>query len=432
MKWICYLLAGLCSGFYSHAQKQEFVSSDIDNFWRAYDEIVKTKDSIQQVAILQTAYLDKASPGLKSLMEVRNYTAPEIVSGIKSFPEYWSSIRPNTKNIAKQFPLIEKDIGKLRTVYPGLKPSTIYFAVGAFRTNGTIEGKKVLIGAELALADPTTFVNEMPDWRQNFYSSANHLENLPLLCTHEYVHTQQQPLVQNLLSMCLYEGVAEFVSCLATGKKSSTPGVAFGKDNQQLVINKFVEDLYTMSNNYNWVWGENRNELKYRDLGYYVGYEICERYYNMSVDKPKAIRELIELDYTNEREVERIVNMTGVLPKPLSTLYEDYEKSRPLVLSVTGIVNGSKEVSPGLTKITITFSEPLNGHHTGIDFGPLGEAHCPRISRDRSWSADGKSWTFEADLKANQHYQVLISNNFRKSNGVRLKPFLIDFHTANK
>lgn len=420
------IITTLCYG-----QKQAFVTTDIDNFWKAYNKITATTDSIEQYRFLNELYLDKASAGLKSLIEVRNYTDKEYIDAIRAYPQFWKSIKPNTINTKKLFPSIQSDINKLKQVYPGLKPATIYFSVGAFRTNGTIQGNQVLIGSELALADNKTIIDELPAWRKPFYKEYNPVNNLSLLCTHEYIHTQQKPLVENLLSMTLYEGVAEFISCLATGRRSASPAIEFGKANRQLVISRFVEDLFTMSNNYNWLWGENRNELKVRDLGYYVGYEISERYYNLSKDKAKAVKELIELDYTNEQEVERIIDAVRLLPKTLEQLYQDYEKSRPVVIALTPFENGSQTVSPGLTKITVSFSEPLNGYNTGIDFGPLGEDHCPKISPNRVWSVDGKSWTFEANLKPDLHYQILISNNFRKQNGTRLKPYLIDFKTTH-
>ena len=216
-----------------------------------------------------------------------------------------------------------------------------------------------------------------------------------------------------------------------TGKKSSSPAIEFGKTNQEKVVKQFVTDLFTMSNNYNWLWGENKNDLKIRDLGYYIGYEISERYYNASKDKAKTIKELIELDYTNEKLVEHIVNSTRLLPKPLNELNKDYEKLRPKVISIQPFSNGSKKVKPGLTKITITFSKPLNGYNTGIDFGPLGEEAMPKISSQRIWAKDATAWTFEVDLKPNKHYQILISNNFRTKEGIRLKPYLIEISTTH-
>lgn len=415
---------------YGQKFKQVFVSTDIDNFWTTYDKILSTPDSMQQLQYLRELYLDKGTEGLKSLVQVRRYSEDEFLHGINAYPAFWRSIRPNTLRVESLIPEIETDIQKLKEAYPELKPSTIYFSVGAFRAGGAVHGNRVLIGSELSLADTNTFVDELPEWRQPFYRTQNPIQELALLCTHEYVHTQQKEFVENLLSMCLYEGVAEFVSCKVTGKASAAPAIAFGKANEKIVVEKFVDDLFLMSNNYNWLWGENRNELQVRDLGYYIGYEICERYYKLSKDKKKALMELIELDFANEEEVERIVDMTGLLPGTLDVLNAEYEKRRPTVIAMSPFENGSQDVKPGRRIITITFSEPLLKDYTGVDFGPLGHDHFPKLDPNRYFNEDGSTWTIEAELKANQHYQILISNNFRKADGVRLKPYLIDFKTS--
>ena len=434
MKKIPCIIIILCLTTISFAQKfeQVFVATDIDNFWIAYNKINATKDTVKQYSLLKEFYLNKGTQGLKSLIEVRNYSEKEFIDWITKNPKFWNSIRPNTLKVKNLYPKISANIQKLKKAYPELKPSTIYFAVGAFRTGGTVQGNRVLIGSEISSADKTTVISELPDWLQTFCKTQNPFNELPLLCTHEYIHTQQKALVENLLSMCLYEGVAEFVSCKVTNTKSDAPAIAFGKANQKIVIDKFVSDLFLGANNYNWVWGQNRNELKVRDLGYYVGYEICERYYNLSKDKTKAIKELIELDYSNEKEVERIVDMTKLLPKTLTELYEEYERERPKVVSMTPFENGSKNVKPGTTKITINFSKSLVKWNTGIDYGPLGENYFPKIKTDnRVFSEDGKSWTIQAELLPNKRYQILISNNFRLANEMRLKPFLIEFETTN-
>ena len=151
------------------------------------------------------------------------------------------------------------------------------------------------------------------------------------------------------------------------------------------------------------MWGTNRNELKIRDLGYCNGYEISERYYNLSPNKTKAIKELIELDFFDMKEVERIVNLTSLLPKTLTKLFTDYDNERPTVSHLSPFVNNSQNENPGLTKTAITFSDALDGKNDGIDFGPLGEKFCPKINHKKTWSADNKTWTLEADLKPNQH-----------------------------
>lgn len=419
----CCLVASVC-----HSQK--IISTDIEHFWDAYPKINNTKDTAVQYQLLRTLYLNKASDGLKTLIKNKEYTEQDFMEHFTKYPLFWQSLKSNTQNLPRLYPAIHADLQKLKKAYPSFTSANLFFTIGAFRTNGTTEDRQVLIGSELSLADKSTHIDELPLARQTFYKTQNPLEELALLCTHEYVHTQQQPLTQNLLSKCLYEGIAEFISCKVTGKKSTTPAIAVGKANEAEVVAQYVKDLFIISNDNNWLWGQNNNQLKVRDLGYYIGYEIAERYYNANKNKSAAIKTLIELDYTNETAVELLVDQSKLLPASLEKLYQAYEQQRPTILKISPFNNGSSTVEPGLTSITIYFSEPMVKYNNGIDYGPLGNQAFPEILPNRTFSDDGLSWTFTANLKPNQQYQILISNNFRKADGVRLKPYLIDFTTT--
>ena len=340
MKKILFILLLTITNFL-FGQTQKFVSADIDNFWTAFDKITSITDTSLQRQYINELFLYKGTLGLQSLVQVRNYTDKEYIDVILKYPNFWKSLRTNSLNTKQLYPEIEDNISKLKLIYPDLKASIIYFLVGAFRTNGTILKDRVLIGSELSLGDENTEIAEHPEFRQNFYKTYKPKENLALLCTHEYVHTQQKEPLDNLLSYCIYEGVAEFISCLATGKKSNTPSIEFGKANQEKVFKKFNEEIFFYRLG-DWLWGENTNEFKERDLGYYIGYEICERYYNLSSDKQKAIKELIELDYSNEKEVERIVDTSKVLQMPLNKMWEEYNKKRPTVISVKPLYKNKK------------------------------------------------------------------------------------------
>lgn len=419
----CFTVAAVC-----HSQK--IISTDIEHFWDAYPKINNTKDTAVQYQLLRTLYLNKASDGLKSLIKNKEYTEQDFMEQFTKYPLFWQSLKVNTENLPRLYPAIYADLQKLKKAYPSFSSANLFFTIGAFRTNGTTEDRQVLIGSELSLADKSTQIEELPLARQTFYKTQNPLEELALLCTHEYVHTQQQPLIENLLSKCLYEGIAEFISCKVTGKKSAAPAIDFGKANEAKVVAQYVKDLFIMSNDNNWVWGQNNNHLKVRDLGYYIGYEIAERYYNASKNKTAAIKTLIELDYTNETAVEHIVDQSKLLPESLEKLYQAYEADRPTIINMSPFKNGSTNVESGLRTITVYFSEPMITYNTGVDNGPLGEQYFPKMLPNRFFSTDGLSWTFTVDLKTNQRYQILISNNFRKADGVRLKPYLIDFKTA--
>lgn len=246
------------------------------------------------------------------------------------------------------------------------------------------------------------------------------------------MYTQQSALVDNLLTYCLYEGIAEFVSTHALGVPSKTPSVAFGKKNEVRVKKKFEEDIFISQNTYNWIWGENRNELEERDLGYYIGYAICESYYKQAADKALAIKEMIELDYSNEAQVEAFVDASAFLSVPIQELYDSYEASRPNVLSTDPAILGNENVSPQLSKITLNFSTVMDKESRGFDFGPLGEENVLRVRKVLGFSEDGRSFSFEVSLKPNKQYQSLVTNRFVSVNGTPLKPFLIDFKTGKK
>ena len=96
------ILLSLTTLSFAQKNKQVFVATDIDNFWVAYDKIRATKDSVRQNALLKELYLDKGTEGLKSIIEVRNYSEKEFLDGITKNPKFWNSIRPNTLKVKRQ------------------------------------------------------------------------------------------------------------------------------------------------------------------------------------------------------------------------------------------------------------------------------------------------------------------------------------------
>ena len=170
-----------------------------------------------------------------------------------------------------------------------------------------------------------------------------------------------------------------------------------------------------------------------RDLGYYVGYQISENYYNQADDKLNAVKTMIELDYTNESEVEEFVTKANYFSESPDVLYQNFESKRPYIVSIEQFSNRSLNVSPKTKAITIRFSEPLNGYNTGVDFGDLGQEGFPKGTLNgRYWSDDNQSWTIPVELEPNKNYQLLISNNFRTDDGIPLKPYLIEFKTGTE
>ena len=414
---------------------QRFINSDIDRFWTAYDKIVATTDTAEQRALLNTHFLDHATPGLTAFMGVRNYGADEYLVAIHSYPLFWKSVRQNTQHVSDVFPAVEAELVNLRKYYPALRPADLCFTIGALRSGGTVGNGMVLIGSELAFADHNTVSSEFPDrmaTNRREYFDSDPIEDVVLLAIHEYVHTQQKPLVHNLLSQCVYEGVGEYVSTLVTGRPSTLPAIPFGKANTERVREAFEKDLFNFLVPGKWMWSDDPNAFNVRDMGYYVGYTMCEMYFNKANDKQKAITELIELDYTDEAAFGSFVEATGYLSQPLDTLFARFERTRPTVVTVEPFVNGDTSVKPGLTRITVRFSEPMDVNFRNFDYGPVGEEFSLRIKEVIGFSEDHRSITFDVDLAPGRRHQMTVANRFRNEQGIPLRPYVIDISTTSE
>ena len=411
---------------------QNVITADIDHFWEAYDKITNTKDTLLQAKYLTDLFLNKGTPGLNAIRQVRDYTPKSYLDAINKHPLFWESIRKNTFKSKNMSVELQKGIDKFRAIYPAMKPASIYFTIGAFRTNGTTKDSLVLIGSELAMADQNTVTSEFPteigtQWRKFFDS--NPIDKLVLLNVHEYVHTQQKPMVHNLLSQVLYEGIAEFVSVTAMQEPSASPAIEFGKKNKARVAKAFENDMYKPGKRDFWLWSNATNEFGLRDLGYYIGYEIAEHFYKNASGKKAAIKHLVDLDYENETEVEALVDGTHFFSNTLENLYNTFEENRPKVINIKEFKNGDQKVNPNITKITIEFSRSLTPPFKSTGLGELGRDHFPKVD-SINFSEDAKSVIYHIKLESNKRYQILLENGYRAETDNPLKPYLIDFKTG--
>lgn len=407
------------------------ITEDIDRFWAAYDKIAASRDSATQYHLINSIFIDAGTPGLKKIMEARRYTDRSYIEAINKYPLFWASQRANTLRAPVFAAEIGQGIEKLRVVYPALRPAKIYFTIGAFRTPGTILDGDVLIGSEMALGDQRTITSEFPpelDYFKN-YLATDPSKEVVFLNIHEYVHTQQNARGgYDLLSQCLYEGVAEFIPAIALGQASPTPAVAFGKANEKAVKQAFSKEMFSPWE-YNWVWNDTDNQFKTRDLGYYIGYAIAEKYYQMMPDKKQAIKDLIELDYTSQAAVENLVEKTAWFDISMKKLKKNYEKRRPKITGIKDFTNGAIDVSPGLTSLTFTFSEPMDIRFRSTDLGPLGKDYCPEIT-SIAFSDDGLSVTYYLKLQPDEQYQFILAEGYRNAQAAPLVPYLLEFRTG--
>lgn len=413
------------------AQTVRVVTDDLDRFWQAFDAVEATPDSLERLALVERLYLAPGTPGLDAMIERRGYTAADYVQAIARYPEFWASVRRNTAHARAAATGIRAGVDGLRVLYPDLRPATVYFTVGALMTNGMTLGSTVFIGSELALADSTTPTHELPErlgQSLRRYFATNPAERLPFLSVHEAVHTQQGPFGATLLAVSLQEGVAEFLAALATGEPSPTPAVAFMAANEARVLGRFSTEMFS-PNTDDWLYNDTDNAFGVRDLGYAVGYTIARALVDRGDDRQAAVRHLIELDYQDPAAVEELVDASGVFDRPLATLHAAYDASRPALAGIAEFQNGARDVDPAVTRLTLTFSEPMSPRFRNFEVGPLGADHVLRIQEVVGWSDDGRALTARVQLEPGRRYQLVLGSQFRTPAGAELAPTLIDVST---
>jgi hypothetical protein len=427
------LLASLIVSISVAAQGQSksaaVIATDIDRFWIAYDSCKTTTDSLQQLHFIQSLYIDKGTEGLKAFMEARNYSAPLWVALIRKYPLFWNSIRPNTLAVKSKVDDIEKSITKLRKLYPQLKEAKMYFTIGGLRSGGTTNNDMVLIGSEIATGTASTDVSEFPNkWLEGVFKNQQP-ENLVLLNVHEYVHTQQRGEAQNLLGQAIREGACDFITELVIGKPMPNNYIVYGRAHEAELREKFKAEMFLAFYN-NWLYNGSGAKTV-ADLGYFMGYAICKSYYENARDKKAAIREIIELNYSDTAAVEGFLKRSGYYPEPLNkaALIESFEAKRPTVLRLEPFANGDTLVDAGIKEMKIVFSVPMNNKTYSIMYGEKGKDYAP-ISGIGGFSEDGTAFLLKLDMKPGHDYEFIISDaSFKSAEDFPLRPLKVSFRT---
>ncbi|MEE1944678.1 Ig-like domain-containing protein [Pedobacter sp. KR3-3] len=423
------ILGALTFGMLSKVQAQQKVFTiDIDNFWKAFDSVRTTVDSVKQVNYIQTLYIDKGTEGLKAFMKARGYSAPLYVSLIRRYPKFWNSIRPNTLSVKNKGQEIEKSIQKFKKLYPELKEAKMYFTIGGLRSGGTVGEGMVLVGAEIATGNPKTDASEFPnDWLRNVFKGSSEA-NLVRLNVHEYVHTQQSGYTPNLLAQSIKEGACDFITELVMNKLLDGSYATYGRAHEDSLKKQFKEEMFTPATE---SWLYNGSNAKVADLGYYMGYAICKSYYKQAIDKKKAIKEIIELNYDEPALVTAFLKRSNYYPEGFdeAELIKKYEAKQPRVLRIEPFANGDQNVDPALKQIRIVFSEPMSNKGYSIDLGELGKDHFP-ITKVGEFAEDGYSITMYVDLKPGTNYDFVVTGrSFKSVKGYALKSFPVAFKT---
>lgn len=282
--------------------KKNVLTLDIDHFWDAFDQLKKCETHKDSVTAFQERYIDKATGGFLDFLAARRFTAEEYTRTVARFPKFYNSIRANTYEVKKAVPLIEEVFANFKKLYPAFKPFKVCFAIGTIRTGGTVSKDFVLIGSEITTSTRYNDLSELINTAMGkvLAGDTDVVQKIKNIVAHECVHTQQNEVMDSTAEKCdllyasLMEGSCDFIGEMIAGNQINKVAKEYGDKNEASLWREFNGELCNTSID-NWLYNFSVVKDRPADLGYYIGYKICEAYYNKQADKNQAIVDILQM-----------------------------------------------------------------------------------------------------------------------------------------
>ena len=274
--------------------RAKFVTSDLDNFLRAYALASRASTDAEKIAIYQREYLDKGSPGLKDFVDARIKSAANLVHAIDTHPKYYASVGSVIPQIAPMEPAMRASFRKLKKLYSDAVFPDVYFLVGVMNSGGTTGPSGLLIGLEMHAKTATTDMSEMDSWLKAVLGPP---EQLPGIVAHELTHYQQITTdPKTLLAASIIEGSADFVGEMTSGQNVNQ-GMnqniyAYGNAHEGELWREFSTEMNGTDFSH-WLYQGDKSKDRPADLGYFMGYQITGTYYKHTADKRQALRDIL-------------------------------------------------------------------------------------------------------------------------------------------
>ncbi len=290
---VCSLVLALTLGLAHVAASQEFttpltanpaeasfIHEDVENFVRAHAMLTPGVDTL---AILQTEYLDKGTPGLIAFIGKYDLTSESLIAAIRSHPKRYAACDDLPQLLTRQAALTRQAFARLKEHIPNIMIPPTYFLIESGRGIGSGSKEGQLISVEI--------------WARPF-------DGKETMIVHELVHFQQAMAVgfekyvalygpeKSLLGLCIREGTAEFLADLVTGEITQTRALKYTVQNERRLWEQFVKEMNGAETG-DWMWGQPRDPEQPKHLGYALGYRIVAAYYKASEVKARAVDEIL-------------------------------------------------------------------------------------------------------------------------------------------
>lgn len=274
----------------THPDSARIVTSDVATFWQAYDQLRPAMSRADSARVFDSAYLAQGTPGLQGYIATHLKKSENLLMGLALLPKYLAAVRANTSRISVDD--VRAVLRRVEAFYPDATYPDIYFVIAGFNSQGTVSRGNVVIAAEMVAADSVTPRAELPPFLRNVDLTRS---VLPCIMVHEMMHAQQnyQP-DQSLLAQVLVEGVADFITRKAIGcVQTAATTYAYGAAHERELWTLFQQEMNGTDYG-KWLYNGNIKDRP-DQLGYWMGYQIAEAYYERAKDKQLAIRELLNI-----------------------------------------------------------------------------------------------------------------------------------------
>jgi hypothetical protein len=276
-------------------------TSDLDRFAAVLESQPPGLANLESA--LETGYLSPGTPGLQEFTALRMCNASALAQAIRSVPSFYRTILPQLRSIstgATTKGSIREAFARFATIYPRASFAPTTFIVGRLNTAGTIGKSGVLIGVE--------FLGDGPGVDHTGLNAgfvAGYLrtpDEAPIVATHEQVHVQQRQAgalmaksVKTLLDQALMEGCADFVGELASGGNLNASIHAWAMPREAEVWRDFASQMQGTDVS-RWLYNQgSATPDRPGDLGYYVGYRICQSYWERMADRIQAVDDIVRM-----------------------------------------------------------------------------------------------------------------------------------------
>lgn len=277
---------------YANPQQMKISTEDIDRFWNIYDQLNGTNAE----AIVMSQYIVPGSIGLQTFFEVRmGLRATALIQSVRKHRTYYESIRLVSQQLYRFKPQLISAAVKFKELYEDAIFPPTYFVMSNFQAFGTPDGGAgQLIGAEFLCNKSSVDTSSLGSWEKTVIADTS---KLPGILIHELVHIQQNTAMpKTLLEKSINEGACDFITELILGYNINSTLHEYGNRHEKALWEKFKVQMHGEDLK-EWLYnGFNAERNTPGDLGYYMGYKICEAYFAKRNNQKEAVREILNIN----------------------------------------------------------------------------------------------------------------------------------------